>query len=187
MKLALAFLLSASPVWADSWIDYELLLRQNADRVVVTTDASGAETRALDLGDGVTVTCTDNGCVGMDQKGAMGCAWAIYSELLAVAEVCGVPPERTASMTALHRLQTEFIARNAVPPRSVAEVEAVHQSVVARLRAELAANPLACKEILAPDSDVAMMLDGIASQPVDLDAVAKAMETPRLPVMNPCL
>jgi hypothetical protein len=187
MKILPALILCASPVWADPWIDYDLLLQQNADRVVVTTDAAGKVTRALDLGDGVTVTCTDQGCVGIDQNGAMGCAWAIYSELLAVAEVCGLPPERTAGMTDVQRLQTAFIARNAVPPRSVAEVEAIHQGIVDRYRAELEKNPLACQELLAPDSDMTMMIDGIASQPVDLDAAAKAMETPRLPVMNPCL
>jgi hypothetical protein len=187
MKAALALLFLALPAGADTWIDYDLLMQQNADRVVVGTDAAGRATRQLDLGDGVTVTCTDQGCVGIDMQGAMGCAWSIFSELLAVAEVCGLPPERTGAMADLHRLQTAFIARNAVPPRSVAEVEAVHQSVVDRFRAELAKNPLACDELLAPDADVAMMIDGIASQPVDLDAAAKAMETPRLPVMNPCL
>jgi hypothetical protein len=187
MRAALAFLLLALPCRAEPWIDYGLLLQQNADRVVVGTDAVGNVTRALDLGDGVTVTCTDQGCVGIDMNGAMGCAWAIYSELLAVAEVCGMKPERTRGMTEVHRLQTAFIARNAVPPRSEAEVEAVHQGVVDRLRAELEKNPLACQELLAPDSDVTMMIDGIASQPVDLGAAAKAMETPRLPVMNPCL
>jgi hypothetical protein len=163
------------------------LLQQHADRVVVSIDASGAVTRQLDLGDGVTVTCSDQGCVGIDQNGAVGCAWAIFSELLAVAEVCSLPPERTTGMTELLRLQSAFVARNAVPPRSVAEVEAVHQGVVDRYRGELEKNPLLCRELLAADSDVTMMIDGIASQPIDLDAAAKAMEKPRLPVMNPCL
>jgi hypothetical protein len=187
MKRLAALVMCAGPSWADPWIDYELLLQQNADRIVIGTDASGAVTRLLDLGDGVTVTCTDNGCVGMDQNGAVGCAWAIYSELLAVAEVCGVPPERTAGMTEFQRLQNAFVARNAVPPRGLAEVEAVHQGVVDRFRAEAERNPLTCKELLAPESDVTMMIDGIESQAVDLEAAAKAMETPRLPVMNPCL
>jgi hypothetical protein len=187
MRALLAVVLLATPCRAEPWIDYALLFQQNADKVVVSTDASGAETRQLDLGDGVTVTCTDQGCVGMDMNGAVGCAWAIYSELLAVAEVCGMPTEKTAGMTEFQRLQTAFIARNAVPPRSVAEIQAFHQSVVDRFRAEVAKNPLTCEETLAPDADVRMMIDGISSQVVDLEAAAKTMETPRLPVMNPCL
>lgn len=187
MRAILAFLLLALPSRADPWIDYDLLMQQNADRVVVSTDAAGKVTRQLDLGDGVTVTCSDQGCVGMDQNGAMGCTWAIYSELLAVAEVCGMSPERTSGMTEVQRLQTAFVARNAVPARSVADVEAIHRGVVDRYRAELEKNPLLCKELLAPDSDITMMIDAIAAQPVDLDATAKALETERLPVMNPCL
>jgi hypothetical protein len=187
MRVVSIILCAATPCWADPWIDYDLLLEQNADKVVVSTDATGAVTRNIDFGNGVTVTCTDQGCVGIDRNGAVGCAWAIFSELLAVAEVCELPPERTASMTGLHRLQSAFIARNAIPPRSLAEVEAVHQGVVARYRADLETNPQACKELLAPEADMTMMLDGIAAQAVDLDVAAQAMATPRLPVMNPCL
>ncbi len=187
MRALLTVILLAAPCGAEPWIDYALLFRQNADKVIVSTDPSGAVTRQLDLGDGVTVTCNDQGCVGMDMNGAVGCAWAIYSELLAVAEVCGMPAERTAGMTEFQRLQTAFIARNAVPPRSVAEVEAFHQSVVDHFRDKVAKNPLTCEETLAPESDVRMMIDGMSSQAVDLDAAAKALEKPRLPVMNPCL
>ena len=187
MRALLAVILLAAPCGAEPWIDYDLLFQQNADKVVASTDASGAVTRQLDFGNGVTVTCSDQGCVGMDMNGAVGCAWAIYSELLAVAEVCGMPDEKTAGMAALQRLQTAFIARNAIPPRSVAEVEAFHQRVVERFRGEVAKDPLACEKALAPESDVRMMIDGISSQAVDLEAAAKAMETPRLPVMNPCL
>lgn len=187
MRAVLAALLLALPARAEPWIDYDLLLQQNADRVVVSTDAAGKVMRQLDLGDGVTVTCTDAVCVGVDQNGPVGCAWSIYSELLAVAEVCGIPQERTAGMTEVQRLQTAFIARNAVPPRSLAEVEAIHQRMVDRYRAEVEGNPLACTELLAPDTGVTMMIDGFASQAVDLEAVAKALEKPRLPVMNPCL
>ena len=187
MRAFLAVILLAAPCGAEPWIDYDLLLQQNADKVVVSADASGAVTRRLDFGDGVTVTCSDQGCVGMDMNEAVGCSWAIFSELLAVAEVCGMPAEKTAGMTEHQRLRTAFVARNAVPPRKVAEIEAFHQSVVDRFRAEVAKNPLTCKQTLAPDADVRMMIDAISSQAVDLDAVAKAMEKPRLPVMNPCL
>ena len=187
MRALLAIILLAAPCGAEPWIDYDLLFQQNADKVVVSTDASGAVTRQLDLGNGVTVTCSDQGCIGMDMNEAVGCTWAIYSELLAVAEVCGMPAEKTAGMTEHQRLRTAFIARNAVPPRSVAEVEAFHQRVVERFRGEVAKDPLACEKALAPESDVRMMIDGISSQAVDLEAAAKAMEKPRLPVMNPCL
>ena len=117
----------------------------------------------------------------------MGCVWSIYSSLLAIAEVCGIPKERTAGMTEYHRLLNAFVARNAVPPRSLAEIEAIHRSEVDRYRNGGEDGPLDCAEVMAPDSDVMMMLDNLMSQEVDLDAAAKALATPRLPVMNPCL
>lgn len=187
MRAVLAFAMLVSPCRAESWIDYQLLLEQNADRVVISTDASGTVTRHLDLGDGVTVSCTDQGCVGTDMNGAVGCSWAIYAELLALAEVCGIPAERTAGMTEHQRLRSAFVARNAVPPRGVAEIEAFHQRLVDRYRGEAAKEPQICKEVLDPNSDVTMMLDALASQDIDPGAAAKEFEKPRLPVMNPCL
>lgn len=41
MRAALVLLMLAGPCWAEPWIDYELLLEQNADQVVIGTDASG--------------------------------------------------------------------------------------------------------------------------------------------------
>ena len=43
MKSAFALLVMACPVVAEPWIDYGLLLDQNADRVVVGTDAFGRD------------------------------------------------------------------------------------------------------------------------------------------------
>ncbi len=186
MRAALALLMLAAPCWAEPWIDYDLLFQQNADKVVVRTDALGETTRQIDFDNGVSVSCSDQGCVGLDQNGAIGCVWSIYSSLLAVAEVCGIPKERTANIAEYHRLLTTFVARNAVPPRSLAEIEALHQSEVDHYRRG-GDGPLDCAAALAPDSDVGMMLDGLMSQEVDLDAATKALATPRLPVMNPCL
>jgi hypothetical protein len=195
VRVALVLLVLAGPCRADPWIDYDLLLEQNAEKVVVSTDASGSVTRSLDLGDGVTVSCSDQGCVGMDQTGAVGCVWSIYSELLAVAEVCEIPAERTESVSAHFGLLTAFVARNALPPRSVAEIEAVHQGQINLYRNGIGGGPLDCGEATRPDSDVMLMLDGLSDQ-VSAGTVADEDEafdpeaflaTPRLPVMNPCL
>ena len=196
MRAVLVLVMLAGPGWAEPWIDYDLLFQQNADKVIVTTDASGEVTRSLDLGEGVTVFCTDQGCVGADQKGAVGCAWSISSHLLAVAEVCGIPKERTVRTTDYHRLMTAFVARNAVPPRSVAEIEGFHQSQIDQYRNGGEDEPLDCAEVMASDSDVMMMLEAIETdlasaaaedeedESFDIDAF---LATPRLPVMNPCL
>jgi hypothetical protein len=188
MRAVLALLITLGPASAEAWIDYELLFRQHADKVVVTTNSSGEETRTIDFGDGVTVSCSTQGCFGMDQNGAMGCAWMIYSAVLAVAEVCEMPDARTGQIEEMFDLYTGFVARNAVPPRSVAEIESYHQSEVDAYRLGVGDEPpLNCAEVTAAGSDVMMMIDNLTSQGIDLDAAAKALATPRLPVMNPCL
>ena len=187
MRWVLAGLVLAGPAWAEPWIDYDVLFRQNADRVVTITDASGGVTRQLDMGDGVVVSCSDQGCFGVDDKGAVGCTWMIYSAVLAVAEVCKVSDARTLQMQKVFGLFTGFVAENAVPPRSVAAIRALHQSEVDRYREGGETVPLDCGEAVAPGSDVMMMIDNLTSQQIDLDAVEEALKTPRLPVMNPCL
>lgn len=171
---------------AEPWIDYDLLLRRNADRVVVATGADGGETRVLNMGNGVVVTCTEAGCTGTDRGGAVGCAWRIYSALLAMAEVCAIPAARTAPLTAIHRRLTEFVAANAVPPRRPEEIEALHrQEVEAHRHGRGATGPLDCAEVTAPESEVMTMIEAMLADrsgyPDDILAL------PRLPVMNPCL
>ena len=51
MKLAALLIALAGPAAAqEGWVDYDLLMAQNADRVVVTTDADGRETRVSGYG-----------------------------------------------------------------------------------------------------------------------------------------
>ncbi|CAN1545647.1 hypothetical protein MCELHM10_01952 [Paracoccaceae bacterium] len=186
MRVALVLAMLAGPCWAEPWIDYELLLDQNADMIVVSTDASGAVTRHLDLGDGVTVSCSDQGCIGSDPKLAFGCLWSVYASLLASAEVCGILETRTTKITDYHRLLTAFVARNAVPPRSVAEIETIYQELyLDRYRGS--DGPLDCATVLAPDSDVMTLIDELSSSQLDLEAIEAGLARPRLPVMNPCL
>ncbi|WP_374398046.1 hypothetical protein [Tabrizicola sp.] len=186
MKVAFSLLFLASPSGAEPWIDYELLFQQNADKIVVTTDAMGTVTRSIDLGDGVTVSCSDEGCIGVDMKGGVGCSWLIFSELLAVAEVCDLPKDQTANLTEFQRKQTAFIAENAVPPRSLAEVEGYHRQTVDLFRLGGAgAKPLDCKAITAPDSDAMVMLKNLSDSLAKQNLEDLNFE-PRLPVMNPC-
>jgi hypothetical protein len=186
MKAVLALLVMSGPCWAEPWLDYELLLEQNADKVVISTDASGAVTRHLDLGDGVTVSCSEQGCIGMDQKVAFGCLWSVYASLLASAEVCGIPEARTTKMTDYHRLLTAFVARNAVPTRSVAEIETIYRDLYVD-RYRKSDGPVDCAKVLAPDSDVMALIDDLSSSQLDREAIEAGLATPRLPVMNPCL
>lgn len=187
-RLALAGFVAALPLtaWAEPWIDYDLLLQQEADTVVVSTDADGRETRRLDMGNGVTVTCSDTGCVGVDETGAVGCAWKIYSSLLAIAEVCGIPQGKTTRLTDIHRKLTDFVAANGVPPRSTAEIEALHrQEVEAYRNGTGTTGPLVCENVTAPESEVMTMIDAMATD--DSGYPDDVLAVPRLPVMNPCL
>lgn len=190
MRPVLALALSAGACWAEPWIDYARLLEENSSRVITTIDESGQVTRQIDFGDGVVVTCTKDGCVGMDMNGAVGCAWSIYSALRAVAEVCNIPEERMAGLVAAHRRLTTFVATNAVPPRSEAEIEGYHRREVELYRTGQGADgPLDCAEATAPGSDVMLMLEGVTGQLANeaTSEIDTLLASPRLPVMNPCL
>lgn len=186
----LVLMLMASPTAAQDLVDFDLLLQQNADRVVVTTDAAGLETRTLEMPGGVIVSCTDEGCAGMDMSaaGAVGCVWSTAMGLRAVAEVCGMPEETRAQVGEVHDRLTAFAAKNAVPPRGSEEMDGYYLDMVARYRGEGDGGvPLACEALVGPDSNVQQMIDALVSPSgdagYDLDAL---LATPRLPVMNPC-
>jgi hypothetical protein len=122
LKLLPLALSMAAPATAQSLIDYDLVMQENADRVVVATDAEGRETRTLDMGNGVMISCGPDGCIGMDMtdKGALGCTFAIFTELQAFAQVCeGVlDADGKAAMTEAFDTVGQIVARNAVPPPS---------------------------------------------------------------------
>ena len=188
MKWVVAFVLSANIATAQSLIDYDLLLQQNADKVVTETDAEGSISRSLDLGDGVAVNCTEDGCVGMDMNGAMGCFWSILAELRAIDEICDLQEEeQTERLIELHGMVSAHVAANAVPPRPASEVEAWFRDRAAALRDEAGDDLTAvCAARRDPASDIMQMLELITAPEVAA-AMDKSLATPRLPVMNPCL
>lgn len=193
MRAVIAFLVSLGPAWAEPWIDYELLFRQNADRVVVTRNAAGTETRSIDFGDGVSVSCSDDGsCFGTDMKGAVGCTFALITEVKAIAKVCPlpVPPEQIAGLDRLYELFGSFVARNAVPPQEWSDLAGYVDAVPQPYRDVIAAEgPEACEEVTQPDSDVLQMLNNLLQMgaPENEAKLAQGLSRPRLPVMNPCL
>lgn len=189
MKAGAAILLLASPVPAQDLIDYDLLMRQNADRVVVTTDAQGHAVRTLDMGDGVTVRCDENGCVGMDlsENGALGCAFAIVTELRAFAEVCDTSVDATTktAMAVAFDAVGQIAVRNAVPPRPMSYLQDVLDAAKDRLRADHGADLAGwCRAELETD------VGGILREIVAAWQAGPQRPKPdddRLPVMNPCL
>lgn len=185
--LALACVVAIVPVAAaaEPWIDYDLLMQQQADKVVVTTGADG-ETRTLDMGNGVVVTCTDDSCTGTDRNGAVGCVWTIYSSLLALAEICAVPADQTERLRDVYGKLADFVAANAVPPRSTDDIDVLHRQRIEDFRAGKGpTGPIDCAEILSPESDVMMMVDMMRSDSSGYPD--EVLATPRLPVMQPCL
>jgi hypothetical protein len=188
----LGFVLTAGmvgPAMAQEWIDYDLVMRQNADRVQVTTDAGGRETRTLDMGDGVSVTCDKDGCFGIDQSdsGAIGCTFSIVTELQAFARICEVPlsADETARLDHMFGQLGAFVAANAVPPRPADYPADLLARRMAGLSQEAAGDRQA---ICAPalEGEIGFMIDAFAS-PETADEMTRMLARPRLPVMNPCL
>lgn len=179
----------AGPATAQDWIDFDLLMQQNTDRMVMSSDGLGRETRTLDMGDGVSVVCDDRGCTGFDNSanGAIGCTFSIYTEIAAFAEACEVPltAERSAVLDGAFRDIGAFIARNAVPPRSEDYPQDLLARRVTALKAKIAGSG---EDICAKpfEGDHGMLLSAIIANP-DPAGLQKILSTPRLPVMNPCL
>lgn len=186
----LAFGLLPQLASAQDWIDYGQLLRDNADKVVVVTDANGDPEQVLDLGDGVTVHCSGGNCYGEDQKGAIGCNFAIMVDIASLNTVCpgNLDPEEEARLSSNFDRLGRFIEENAVPARPAGYARELLAAAVTR-QGEASAEELAqvCARVKqGPEGDLADMLGFVASREFS-ETLDVALTKPRLPVMNPCL
>lgn len=188
MRAVFAALMLVSPAAAQDLNDYDLILEQNADKVVIETAPDGSVTRTLDTGNGVSVSCAADGCVGMDMSGwAMGCAFGLFAEVAAFAQVCAVPlsKDQAAVVDGAFRDVGAFVAANAVPPRPADYPTAVLAERVRVMQAEIAAAP---GDICAKpfETETGTLLGAIVHE-LNPDELRRVLSVPRLPVMNPCL
>ena len=188
MKWFFVLMLSANTAFAEPWIDYDLLLEQNADKVVAQTAPDGSVTRILDMGGNVSITCTADGCMGVDmtESGAIGCTFAIMVDLQTVVRACpGVlSPERQTAFDQLYEKVGKFVAANAVPPRSWGVLTADLDGQMSAAMAEY--TPEACVEAATEGSDIQQFFM-MFTAPKTLTGFDAVLATPRLPVINPCL
>lgn len=188
MKWIPALILSTNACAAEPWIDYDLLMQQNADKVVTETAPDGSVTRTLDMGNGVSVSCSADGCMGMDMSegGAMGCTFAILVDLQTVARACTgiLTPEKQTAFDQLYEKVGRFIAENAVPPRPFETLTADMDGQISKAMAEY--TPEACAIAAEEGSDVRLFLD-MFTAPETLTGFDAVLATSRLPVINPCL
>ena len=188
--LAAALFLVPQTALAQDWIDYGLLLRENAEKVTVGKNGNGDEEQILDLGDGVTVHCSGGNCYGQDPQGAIGCNFAILVDLYAQKSICpGVLDDsQTAQLEASFDRLGSFIEANAVPVRAPGYAREVLAAAVARQEeADETGRAAVCKRLTpGPEADLADILTYVASRDF-YDTLESALAKPRLPVMNPCL
>lgn len=179
-------LFSPTLVAGQDWIDYELLLQQHGREVKVSTDSDGKMIRSLDLGDGVTVQCVDENCIGMDLRGAVGCGFQIMIRLSESAALCPEEVDEATRKTLSENVLmfSEFIQKNAVPPRTPGYIDELLRSQREEIegldRAEI------CPRFKAPDGDLFPMVTRLTSEEVR-PALQRMISRPRLPVINPCL
>lgn len=181
--VALALALLAAPASAQEWIDYDLVLQQNAGRVVTTVDEAGVRHAVLDMGDGVTLSCRGDSCSGHDSNGAVGCSFVVLLELRALAQVCEValPPGDAARLADAFDRVGAFVAGNAVPPRPAdyppgmlsRRIENLGKEAASYCGAQAAAGALAHVQAVAAG--------------LGLAEISAQLSPPRLPVTNPCL
>ena len=189
IAVALLCWCSALPATAEPWIDYGMLRTLHADKVVTSTDPQGQETWQLDMGDGVTISCSSTGCVGSDTHGAIGCTFSILAELKAITDVCDLPitADERGRLDEVYTRVGRFVADNAVPRQEWRTVEGFVATVGQSYRDDGAApGQGTCITMAAPDSDVFLMLRGMIDPALDAQLDSFCAQ-PRLPVMNPCL
>jgi hypothetical protein len=189
MRAALVLAMLAGPGWAESWIDYELLLEQNADKVVVITDPEGRVTRQIDFGDGVTVSCRDSVCEGSDTVFATGCLWHLATQLRLMAEVCGVfSDDDRATLLSVQARFAAHVAENALPKHSLTELEAHYQDRVrAWARLTQTEQQAICTNLGGWSGlETAMLLDAITA-PESMEEIETKLAAPRLPMPCPRL
>ena len=185
----IAAVLAASPALSDVFIDYGQLFLDKADQVTEQIRDDGVVTRELSLEPGITIMQTiepdkaaEHVAMDMSEGGAVGCLLMIQVELRAMLAGCpgsfpGVDPEGLDTQIAA---VSRFVAENAYPPMPLTEV----QRFIDR---RLDAGPgLECPAAADVDPDLREMMAAMSGPEAEL-WVKESLETPRLPVMNPCL
>jgi hypothetical protein len=188
----LFMLIVPSLAWAEGFpgdmIDFDLLMRENADQVVVTTDGLGRPIRRLELGDGQRIECSDTECSGYDLHNATGCTWKWLSYWRATVEFCEFP--KSAATEALEKVQSRYanhIAENAVPPRSNDEIEIRYLLMLEEfLDSDSDAVAEICSDANYSSGEIAAVL-ALFSDPEAMAVVEATLATPRLPMFEPCL
>lgn len=174
--------LAARPVMAEPAFpfDPDRLFADHAALVEHLPDGS----ERLQMPGGVEVTRRDGDISAIDGsgKGAVGCMLLLLAELEAALRLCDPHPgpELSEMQKRLAQVIT-FSAKNAYPPISENDLRAL-------LSRQLAARPAGFCAAFTPEND--LDLERIKADflrdmtPSSLNA---ALETPRLPVINPCL
>lgn len=194
MRLALAGLVAAMPAMADPLIDDAMLLAQYADRVTEDTESHGSVVQSLDLGNGITFTCRDGRCKGWDEGGPAGgptgCLWEIATRLRLYDEVCDLATaEQSAILLSVQARASAHVAANALPPRTLEEIEALYQADLSRLTETTdQGEQMLCQlmvDMSVKDSEIMPMLRELTA-PETGPKIDALLAEPRLPVMLPC-
>lgn len=185
MRIALfALLILSTPARSEPWIDDALLMQQHADDVVTRTDANGRLVRTLSLAEGLTVTCTDDGCHGMDMQDQTGCLMLILHELRNISQACPrqISGDQQGRLDRVYNHIGTFVAANAVPVTDWSSLRALMDAGMPAA----AMTDAECAEFAGPQSGVIRMMQALTDSAA-LAQLENHVPTPRLPVANPCL
>lgn len=186
IRFMAVFLLLAAHANAEPWIDYEQVLKNEADRVIATTNESGELVRRLDFGNGVNVICTGPeghaDCYGMDSvsPGPVACIFNIYSYLLSFAQNCSevATAEQRMILEEVYEFSGAWVAENAVPRM---DWVVLRDLMAAQVEPWTAAR---CEEEVEVGHIETIRALANPEMAVELK---RMMPGPRLPVLNPCL
>ena len=176
--VALAIVIAA-PLHAETKVpepvDFDLFQELYTDKFVDGTDPYGRPARVFNMGDGVVVTCGEDGCAGEDDH-PVACDMSYTSALVAMVRLCpdlGTPDERAALEAIWDRLGN-FVYANGLPQRRWDDVEPLYDAAI--LDPGYAS--------VADECEVTDL--SIVTEPGFLERLDGALARPRLPVYGQC-
>jgi hypothetical protein len=188
MRWVCILALLASPAVAQTfedepWIDYDLVFAQNADQVVMETDAEKGPIAVLNLagevrierqGDVGSYTYRSSDC---SADGGIAMNLVIVLSVRAAARQCEgyVTPEQEARIGPVLDRIGQFVAENTVPPQSWAGLEPQFEALLARQGA------VNCKDVLNEDGWWASFRDDVTGDDRNAE-LDKLLAEPQLPV-----
>jgi hypothetical protein len=175
-------------------VDLDLLVQQNAGKFVESTNEKGERIRELDLGDGQSIHCVGDECLGIDPYDGGQCLMKRLTVIRIGVEACDfVLDDPSKKVIEYQKKLMVHFASSALPKRDPETLEAEFQTVVEAYRHVLKApyfeERIDCRELSSPTSGLQtyrLEFFEAISDPAAAEMFERYLAKPRLPLWTYC-